>query len=118
MSGYAGVAFDFSGDAVPAFSMRVDFPFKGEHGLDAPYWKGAMSYSPLTGTTSNPQHVEIKWADISGPQYLTQQVPPVDVTQFPFDPRAAQGIELQVFTNTAAATPYSFCVANLAFLTN
>jgi len=118
LSAYTGIAFDFSGDVVPPQSMRVDFPFLGQHGLDAPYWKGAMAYSPLTGTTSNPQHVVIKWAEIAGPEYLTQEVPPVDVTRFPFDPRAVQAIQFLVFTNASATTPYSFCVANLAFLTN
>jgi hypothetical protein len=116
LSAYAGIAFDFSGDVVPFQSMRVDFPFLGQHGLDAPYWKGATAYSPLTGTTPNPQHVVIKWADIGGPEYLTQEVPPVDVTLYPFDPTAVQAIQFLVFTSTASTTPYSFCVANLALV--
>ena len=116
LSAYIGIEFDFSGDVVPFQSMRVDFPFLGQHGLDAPYWEGAMAYSPLTGTTSNPQHVVIKWADIGGPEYLTQELPPVDVTLYPFDPRAVQAIQFLVFTNAFSTTPYSFCVANLALV--
>jgi hypothetical protein len=117
LSGYTGIAFDFSGDVVPPMSMRVSFPFLGEHGTDSPYWDGTMMpYSPLTGTTADPQHVEIRWADVGGPQYLLAETPPVAPT--PFDPTAVQAIEFLVFTNTAATTPYSFCVANLAFLTD
>ena len=119
LSAYSGIAFDFSGDLVPPQSMRVDFPFLGQHGLDAPYWQGAgRSASPLTGTTSSPQHVEIRWADVGGPFYLMELVPPVDFTQYPFDPRAVQAIQFLVFTNISAATPYNFCVANLALLAN
>ncbi len=122
LSSYTGISFDFSGDVVPPQSMRVDFPFMGQHGADAPYWDGggdaARAYSPLTGTTAAPEHVVIRWADIGGPQYLLAEVPPVDLTQFPFDPRAVQAIQFLVFTNTSAATPYSFCVANLALTTN
>jgi hypothetical protein len=122
LSGYTGISFDFRGDLVPPFSMRVDFPFMGEHGTDAPYWDGggdrATAYSPLTGTTASPQHVEIKWADVGGPQYLMAEVPPVDVADYPFDPRAVQGIQFLVFTNASTVTPYSFCVANLALMTN
>jgi len=119
LSAYTGVAFDFSGNLVPFQSMRVDFPFLGQHGGDAPYWDGAVrASSPLTGTTSNPQHVEIKWADIGGPFYLMQQTPAVDLTPYSFDPRAVQAIQFQVFTNSAEATPYNFCVANLSFTTD
>ena len=93
--------------------MRVNFPFKTMHGTDSPYWMGAtMASSPLTGTTASPQHVKIAWSDVSGPFYLTQQTPPVPPPAF--DPRAIQAIQFQVFTNTKATTPYSFCIANLA----
>jgi hypothetical protein len=119
LSAYTGIAFDFSGDLVPINAMRVDFPFLGQHGLDAPYWDGAIRQnSPLTGTTPNPQHVEIKWADIGGPYYLMEVVPSVDTTLYPFNPKAIQAIQFLVFTNTSATTPYRFCVANLAFLRN
>lgn len=115
LSAYAGIAFDFSGDLVPPSSMRVDFPFKGEHGADAPYWMGnTRAYSPLPVAG----HVVIRWTDIGGPYYLMQEAPAVDVTQYPFDPKAVQAIQFLVFTNTSVATPYSFCVANLALLTN
>jgi hypothetical protein len=117
LSAYAGVAFDFSADILPNKSMRVNFPFLGMHGQDSPYWGGAtMAYSGLTGTTASPQHVEVKWADIGGPLYLTQQTPAVDVTQFPFNPTTVNAIQFQVFTNAQATTPYSFCVANLALI--
>ena len=99
--------------------MRVDFPSSASTGWTRPTWQGAgRSASPLTGTTSSPQHVEIRWADVGGPFYLMELVPPVDFTQYPFDPRAVQAIQFLVFTNTSAATPYNFCVANLALLTN
>jgi len=122
LSAYTGVSFDFSGDVVPPKAMRVNFPFTGEHGTDSPYWggggDGATAYSPLTGTTANPQHVVIKWADIGGPAYLTGQSPPVDPTKYPFNPQVVSAIQFQVFTNAMATTPYSFCVANLALTTN
>ncbi len=43
LSAYAGVEFDFSGNLIPPQSMRVDFPFLGQHGGDAPYWMGNVS---------------------------------------------------------------------------
>ena len=33
-----------------------------------------------------------------------------------FDPAKVQSMQLQVFTNAMATTPYAFCVANLALL--
>ncbi len=114
LSAYAGIEFDFSADILPTNAMRVNFPFKTMHGTDSPYWMGATAASsPLTGTTNNPQHVKIAWSDVGGPFYLTQQTPPVDITQFTFDPKNIQAIQFQVFTNTKTTTPYSFCVANL-----
>jgi hypothetical protein len=59
----------------------------------------------------------IKWGDIGGPLYLTQQVSPLDLSQYLFDPKAVQAMQFLVFTNASVATPYSFCVANLAFVT-
>ena len=32
LSAYAGIEFDFSGTLIPFQSMRVDFPFMGQHG--------------------------------------------------------------------------------------
>ena len=118
LSAYTGISFDFSGDLVPPDSLRVNFPFLGQHGQDAPYWQGAIrAWSPLTGTTSNPQHVEIRWADIGGPFYLMAMTPPIDPAQYPFNPEAVQAIQFLVFTNTSETVPYSFCVANLSLLT-
>lgn len=115
LSQFKGIAFDFSADILPIAAMRVNFPFLGMHGADAPYWMGAtMSASPLLGTTASPQHVEIDWSDVRGPFYLTQQTPPV--TPPDFDPTAVQGIQFQVFTNASAPTPYSFCVSELALV--
>jgi hypothetical protein len=117
MTPYKGISFTFWADVLPVQSMRVNFPFLGMHASDAPYWMGAtMSASPLTGTTASPQHVEIDWADIGGPFYLTQETPPIDTGSYPLNPRAVQGIQFLVFTNTQVSTPYSFCVANLALL--
>jgi hypothetical protein len=115
---YKGISFDFTADVLPVQSMRVSFPFLGMHGGDAPYWMGAsMSASPLTGTTARPQHVEIDWADVGGPFYLSLETPPIDAGTYPLvPPRAVQGIQFQVFTNTQEPTPYSFCVANLALV--
>jgi hypothetical protein len=119
MTPYKGISFDFMADVLPYQSMRANFPFLGMHASDAPYWMGAtMSASPLTGTTASPQHVEIDWADIGGPFYLTQEVPPIDTSTYPLNPRAVQAIQFQVFTNTSVSTPYSFCIANLALLRN
>ncbi len=118
LSAYAGIEFDFTADVLPTNAMRVNFPFKTMHNTDSPFWMGATaSSSPLTGKDSSgnaPQHVKVAWSDVGGPFYLTQQTPPVDITQYPFDPKNVQAIQFQVFTNTKTTTPYSFCVANLA----
>jgi hypothetical protein len=120
LSAYKGVAFVFSSDLGSLKSLRVTFPFLGQHGGDAPYWDGggdaAMASSPLTGTTAAPQLVVIHWDEVGGPFYLTQEVPPVDVLMYPFKPSAVQAIQFEVFTNTSATTPYSFCVSNLTLL--
>jgi hypothetical protein len=112
---YKGIGFDFTGDVIPTGKMRVNFPYVGEHGTDSPYWDGAnMASSPLT----NGLHVEIPWAQVGGPMYLSGQTPPVPIP--PFDATAqthVESIQFQVFTNTTAATPYSFCVNNLTLLT-
>lgn len=127
LSGYAGVSFDFSaftgmdplggtsnGAGAPPASMRVNFPFTGEHATDSPYWEGATkASSPLTPT---PMHVEIHWADVGGPFYLSQQSPAVAAPAF--DPKHVQSIQFQVFTGTSMTQPYAFCVANLALIPN
>ena len=63
-------------------------------------------------------HLVIRWTDIGGPYYLMAQTPPIDTTQYAFNPSAVQAIQFLVFTNTSSATPYNFCVANLAFVPN
>lgn len=109
LSGYQGIAFDFSANLVPN-AIRVNFPFLGEHGSDAPYWMGATSEgSPLTTG-----HIEISWSDVGGPLYLTQITPPA--TPPAFDPTHIQSIQFQVFTNAVTTTPYAFCVSNLALI--
>jgi hypothetical protein len=45
-----------------------------------------------------------------------QQIPAVDLTAYAFDPRAVQAIQFLLFTNSSAATPYDFCVANLTLI--
>jgi hypothetical protein len=113
LSNYTGIAFVFTGSVIPMGKIRVNFPFTGEHGQDSPYYKGAtIDNSMLT----NNQQVTVKWADVGGPLYLTQQMPPT--TPPPFDKTKAQSIQWQVFTNTTAATPYSFCINHLTLLSN
>jgi len=129
LSGYQGFSFDFSaftgmdplggtsnGAGPPPGSMRVNFPFTGEHGTDSPYWMGASkSSSPLTPPAGGGVlHVEALWADVGGPYYLTQQSPAV--TPPAFNPAKVQSLQFQVTTNTMSRTPYAFCVANLALL--
>jgi hypothetical protein len=117
MTPYTGVAFDFSGTTIPTNSMRVNFPFDGENGgSDSPYWEGVtMAYSPLTvGAPPAVQHVTIHWADVGGPMYLVGQ----GITPPAFNIKKVQSIQFQVFTNTTSASPYNFCVANLALLTD
>jgi hypothetical protein len=108
-SAYAGIEFDFSGTMIPSKAMRVNFPFTGEHGTDSPYYQGAtQAFSTLT----NNSHVVIHWSDVGGPKYLSDSgtTPPA------FDPTKIQSIQFQVFTNTASATPYAFCVNNLSVI--
>ncbi len=123
LSPYKGISFDFSAapspnGAIPAKSMRVNFPFMGQHATDSPYWDGggdgAMSSSPLAPPTGGVQHVEVDWDQVGGPLYLTQQTPPT--TPPAFNDTAVQAIQFQVFTNANTATPYGFCVANLALV--
>jgi hypothetical protein len=117
MTPYTGVAFDFSGTTIPTNSMRVNFPFDGENGgTDSPYWEGGtMAYSPLAVQAPPAvQHVVIHWADVGGPMYLVQQ----NITPPKFDITKVQSIQFQVFTNTTSTSPYQFCVANLALLTD
>ena len=124
LSKYKGIAFDFMADTgahsigagVPIGAMRVSFPFTGQHGGDPPYWMGATKTSSPLMPGSTVQHIQFNWTDVGGPFYLTQQTPPV--TPPAFDPTHVQSIEFQVFTNTAASTPFSFCVANLTLLPN
>ena len=98
--------------------MRVNFPFTGEHGTDSPYWMGAATMSSRRSPADGgAQHVEVNWADVGGPFYLTQQTPAGRPPPYPFDATKVQAIQFQVFTNATAATPYSFCVANLALIT-
>jgi hypothetical protein len=120
LSAYKGFEFDFSvytGDksntgGIPPSAMRVNFPFTGEHGTDSPYWMGGTkSSSPLKAG-----HMQVNFSDVGGPFYLTQQSPPT--TPPAFDATKVQSIQWQVFTNTTASTPYSFCVANLALIPN
>ena len=107
-----GVEFDFSGTLIPNNAMRVNFPFTGEHGSDSPYWMGATNdSSPLKAG-----HIVVKWSDVGGPKYLAGQVPPTDPTKFPLDLTKVQSIQFQVFTVVSSATPYNFCVANLALI--
>jgi hypothetical protein len=126
LSAYKGVYFDFSiypatgpmsnGAGAPPSSMRVNFPFTGEHGTDSPYWMGATkASSPLAPPADgSAQHVEVDWSDVGGPFYLTQQSPAV--TPPPFDVTKVQSIQFQVFTNTTSTEPYAFCVSNLALI--
>ncbi len=108
---FTGIAFDLSGPNVPTESMRVLFPFLGEHGTDAPYFQGqTLGYSKLPSDG----HVEIHWSDIGGPLYLTYSAPPV--TPPLFDPTQVFSIQFQVFTNASSSTPYAFCVNNLTLL--
>jgi hypothetical protein len=113
LSKYTGIGFTFSGTNIPVNHMRVNFPFVGENnGSDSPYWQGGtQEYSSL----ANNQTITIKWADVKGPKYLTEQTPPT--TPPAFDASKVQSIQFQVFTNAATATPFSFCVNNLTLLT-
>lgn len=108
-SAYGGVEFDILGDNVPAKAMRVNFPFTGEHGTDSPYYQGKTQ---AFSTLASGAHVVIPWSDVAGPKYLSDNgtTPPA------FDPAHIQSIQFQVFTNATTATPYSFCINNLAVI--
>jgi hypothetical protein len=113
----AGTTPQLSNGAGPPKTMRVNFPNQTQHMTDSPYWMGAtMDHSPLTSPGGAVQEETVLWTDVGGPAYLSSQSPPVDLTLYPFSSNAVQAIQFQVFTNTTAATPYSFCVANLALI--
>ena len=97
---------------IPNNAMRVNFPFDGEHGgQDSPYWMGDTNdSSPLAVG-----HIVVNWGDVGGPKYLNDQTPPIDAAGT-FDKTHVQSIQFQVFTVTSSATPYNFCVANLALI--
>jgi hypothetical protein len=129
LSAYKGIYFQFyafpasttppisNGAGPPSMAMRVNFPNQTQHMTDSPYWMGAMkSSSPLTSPAGAVTENTVLWTDVGGPAYLSGQNPPVDLTLYPFSVNAVQAIQFQVFTNTTSATPYSFCVANLALI--
>jgi len=103
--GITGFAFDI--DAVPpGQNLRVTFATV-ENTNDAAYWGGATSNaSPI----SVGGHYEMRWPEIGGPFYVTN--PP------PFDPTQLVFISFHVLTNPVEAVPYSFCISNIALLTN
>jgi len=112
-SAYTGFSFDFSGPMIPNKSIRVNFPFVGEHGTDSPYYLGG-GLTAQTYSLNAAGHVVIHWADIGGPKYLKDQ----NIDPPPFDKTQIQSIQFQVTTNATTTTPYSFCVNNLTLLTN
>jgi hypothetical protein len=113
MTPFTGISFDFSGSAIASQMIRVNLPFKNQHANNAPYLQGAtQNFTSL----SNGQHVVFHWSDIGGPMYLTTQTPPISPPAF--DKTMVQAIQFQVFSNAAAAIPYSFCVSNLTLLTD
>jgi hypothetical protein len=114
LSAYKGISFDFSGTMIPIGNkIRVNFPFTTEHGNDSPYFAANKTddHSTLSTTTTN----KVLWSNVQGPAYLLSQTTPV--TPPAFDPTKVLSIQFQVFTNATTATPYSFCVNNLALLT-
>jgi hypothetical protein len=126
LSAYKGIYFEISGSNIPANAMRVNFPFTGQHNTDAPYWQGAtMMFSPIPTTGGK---FEAYWSScptakandanctIGGPYYLSQQNPPTDFTKYLFDPKVAESVTFQVTTNQNSATPFNFCVSNLALI--
>ena len=126
LSGFKGIYFEVTGTNVPMSALRVNFPFDGQHMTDSPYWMGAtMMFSPINPPGGK---YEAYWSacptssktdpncTVGGPYYLGQQNPPVDFTTYPFDPAKVQSIQFQVTTNQNAATPYNFCVRNLALI--
>lgn len=119
-SKFTGMAFHIEpgpgATTIPATYMRVNFPFTGEHGTDSPFYQGALKSN--SGLPAKGGDVEMRWAEIGGPSYLSSQTPPVDVTKYPFDKTMIQSIQWQVFTNATSATPYSFCISNLSVLTD
>jgi hypothetical protein len=111
LSQYMGVAFRFTGTQIPMGKVRVNFPFLGQHGSDAPYYKGAtLDNSMLTNNAS----VVIHWADIGGPALVDNQPPATPPP--PFDPTKVFSIQFQVITNTSGDTPYQFCISPLTLL--
>jgi hypothetical protein len=114
LNNYSGISFNFTGNVPAGMNMRVNFPFSGEHNPpngDSPYWAASATaaYSPIVAGLNT-----VKWANVLGPYYLTQQTPAI--VPPPFMPSEAYGIEFQVFTNKNTATPFDFCVDSLTLL--
>jgi hypothetical protein len=93
--------------------MRVEFPTSAAIGttdVNAAYWGGATgNLSPFTKGGDYAFH----FTDVGGPMdpmHLT--------TPMPFDRTKILSMQFHVVTNPSSAVPFSYCISNLAALTD
>jgi len=102
--GVTGFAFHIDSEPPPNRGMRVQLAMGP--GNDPPVWGGAT-------TETSPVHMgrnELRWAEVGGPPYLEN--PPT------LDPRHLVSIQFTIPTHPAGARTFSFCIRQLAALTN
>jgi hypothetical protein len=93
-----GIAFQI--DAIPLSGLRVEFPTAATAN-DPAFWGGMDMISPVF-----PDENLVLWPHVDGPYYV--------VPAPAFDPTTLLGIRFHVLPNATSATPYNFCVSNLA----
>lgn len=108
-----GFKFDISGVPLGG-NIRVEFPFMGQSGNDAPYWGGMannLSIPGATGTSTSDGTYSFKWTDVTGPMYATN--PPK------FDPSMIISAQWHVVSNTKGpVTVDNMCISNVTLTTD
>jgi hypothetical protein len=113
MYGVTGFKFDITGIPIGG-NLRIEFPFTGQSGNDAPYWGGMannLSIPGGSGMNTADGTYSFKWTDVTGPMYATN--PPA------FDPTHIISAQWHVVSNTKApVTVTNMCVSNVTLTTD
>jgi hypothetical protein len=113
MYGVTGFKFDITGIPLGG-NMRIEFPFSGMSGTDAPYWGGMannLSIPGGSGMTTSDGTYSFKWTDVNGPMYATN--PPA------FDTTHIISAQWHVVSNTKGPiTIDNMCVSNVTLTTD
>ena len=97
-----GISFEI--DSPPA-NMQIMFPAAGSNGANDAYWGGQYDYvSPVRSGLNI-----VRWEDVA---------PRVNSGAAPFDPHTIAMFQIHVNTYVDHATPFDFCVWNIAARTD